>query len=43
MKIRMYRFYISHLGEMIGTIEELGRAQDKYGFFKVKVLDSWVQ
>lgn len=43
MKRRVYRFYVAHLGEMIGYIEELGRAQDKYGFNRVKVLDSWLQ
>ena len=43
MKRRVYRFYVAQLGEMIGNIEELGKAQDKYGFNKVKVLDSWFQ
>lgn len=39
---RVYRYTVPYLGECIGYIEDLGRAQDKYGFGNVHVIDSWL-
>lgn len=39
--MKMYEFVVPGHGTMIGSAATLGRAQDKYGFARVRVIRSW--